>query len=358
MLFPSLFGSHDVNAWQLTDPYFDGSQSLNIYRSYMEQADGAPYIVDNEYLGLVGPASSYVLLPATDSSIQTKTLFGFTTAGYNLSGDDSSKRYHSAQTVFYFNLSNSSYISFGNVNLVGRYVLSSDSGSIQVQTVNCSLSYNQDLNPPNTVYVTVECPQVTYKGNGWSYKWADLNVGDLNTTNNVNSPYFVRYRDGGPFRISANVGQYIVSSSDNATELALEQITSQNQTIINQNQTIIDQNQTIIDQDNQDRQDLQNQVNDSSDTADDLSDDIGNASSSLLTIIGNFVNVIINPPQRDCVINGDMGHMNLGQIDLCQLSLPTSFQIISTLLMIGFIIPFAYSLISTFLSLLKGATQD
>lgn len=144
---------------------------------------------------------------------------------------------------------------------------------------------------------------------------------------------------------------YELSGKDSPTDANVEKIYSEVQ-VTN------DLLQQQIDRDNQDRDDISQSKDDADATAEDLSQDIDNASSSLLTIIGNFVNVIINPPQRDCVIDGDMGHMNLGQIDLCELSLPPSFQVISTLLMIGFIIPFAYSLISTFLSLLKGATQD
>lgn len=129
------------------------------------------------------------------------------------------------------------------------------------------------------------------------------------------------------------------------------------QTQINQNQTIINQNETIINQDNQDRQDLQDQTDDSSDTADDLSDDVSDASSSLLVIIGNFVNIVLNPPQSNCNITLDVGNANFGQADLCRLSLPQPLAVLGTLFILGFIITFTVSLIMTFLSLLKGATQ-
>lgn len=354
MLFPLLFGSHDVNAWELTDPYFNPNQSLTLYRSYMEQAEGAPYIVNNEQVNNF-TSSSYLIGP-TSSSIQTKSLFSFKTAGYELSGDDSAAHYHSAQAVFYFIANNSSYIDFHNVPIFASYVLWDGGNNVKHQSANCTLSYEQESSAPYNVGVSIECPQVTYKGTGYEYTWVDLTVGDL-VGNDASSQYFYRYRNGGGLKLSANIGQYIVSATDNASELALEQITVQNQTMINQNETIINQNQTIIDQDNQDRQDFQNQTNDSSDTADDLSDDVSNASSSLLVIIGNFVNIVLNPPQSDCNITLDVGNANFGQADLCRLSLPQPLAVIGTLLILGFIITFTVSLIMTFLSLLKGATQ-
>lgn len=111
------------------------------------------------------------------------------------------------------------------------------------------------------------------------------------------------------------------------------------------------------DKDDQDRADIQSQQSDSEDGAEDSAEAITNASDSLLAVIGNFVNIVINPPRRDCTISGDMGHMDLGQIDLCQLTPPPAISVIATLLIIGFVIPFAYGIISTVLNLLKGATQ-
>lgn len=132
---------------------------------------------------------------------------------------------------------------------------------------------------------------------------------------------------------------------------------SANQTIINQNQTIINQNQQQIDRDNQDRQDLENQVGDTSDEASGAAASVTSGFSPLTSVIGGFVNIILHPPQSDCVIDADLGHMDLGDIDLCQLSPPPAIQVISTLLIIGFTIPFAYSLILFLLRLLGNITE-
>lgn len=125
------------------------------------------------------------------------------------------------------------------------------------------------------------------------------------------------------------------------------------QTQINQNTTIINQNQQIIDQDNQDRQDLQNTSDSASDTATNLGNQVTARSTNLITLIGNFINVVLNPPASDCVIDGDMGHMDLGDIDLCELSPPPAISVIGGLLILGMLIPLVLAVIWRFIRLLR-----
>lgn len=174
---------------------------------------------------------------------------------------------------------------------------------------------------------------------------------DIYNTNGVTVsqvPYsgqFLGIRYGGP---TVLVKMSVLQSLTYRDETSSETEAIQDQT---------DKVQEQIDRDNQDRSDMESQQSDSESSADDTAEAITSASDSLLAVIGNFVNIIINPPQRDCTINGDMGHMDLGAIDLCQLSPPPAISTIATLLVIGFVIPFAYGIISTILNLLKGATQ-
>lgn len=153
--------------------------------------------------------------------------------------------------------------------------------------------------------------------------------------------------------------------SNNLNDALLQQQIAQNEVMIQNQQAMINaiDNLSLAQQeqnekDDQDREDIQNASDDGQEAAEQAGQAIDNASASLLTIIGNFVNIIISPPASDCSIDADMGHMDLGTIDLCQLSPPPAFGTIATILVIGFTIPFAYSLIMTFLSMLKGATQD
>lgn len=138
--------------------------------------------------------------------------------------------------------------------------------------------------------------------------------------------------------------EYNLSGSNDPSLLQLQEISN----------AIVSMNS----RDSQDRTDLQNTSDGAESDASSAASDINNAKTSLLTVIGNFINVVIHPPSSNCVIDADMGNMDLGDIDLCQLSLPPAFAVIGSLLIIGFIIPFAYSLIMTVLSLLKGATDN
>lgn len=128
------------------------------------------------------------------------------------------------------------------------------------------------------------------------------------------------------------------------------------QTQTNQNNTIINQNQTIIDQDNQDRSDLQNTSDNAESDAQQLGQGVTQASSSLILIIGNFISTVLNPPQSDCVIDGNMGNMDLGNIDLCSLSPPPAFSIIGSFIVLGMLIPLVLACIFKFISFLRLVT--
>ena len=276
-----------VNAWELTDPFFSSSQVFDIYLSYMTQAEGAPYIQNDVFYDNV-PRSTYILT-ATDSAIQEKTLFGYQVSGYTLNGDDKTKTYHSAQAIFYFTIYNSSYVRIRNVPIRARYVITNDSNDFLYQYVDCQLGYQQNLQAPYEIAVSIECPQATLKRVGYHYQWVDLYVGSV-SGNDFNSDYFYRYNNGGGIIISANVGQYIVSSTDNASELALEQITEQNQTIINQNQEYYDHEYQAVDN-----------INNQTDSQ--FGDISSPTTSNLIGILTSFINSIASiRPASDCEI--------------------------------------------------------
>lgn len=125
------------------------------------------------------------------------------------------------------------------------------------------------------------------------------------------------------------------------------------QTQINQNNTVINQNQEIIDRDSEDRDELQNTSDSAESTASSLGTDVSNRSASFITIIGNFINVVLHPPQSDCKIDGNMGHMDLGQIDLCELSPPPAISVIGSFILIGILIPLIMAVLYRFIGLLR-----
>lgn len=170
---------------------------------------------------------------------------------------------------------------------------------------------------------------------------------------------YMHYSDDPDYaQVQAILG-YVSSiySNSNNVDDALSEISQKISDINLDNDRVADAVEEQNQKDNEDRENIEEQSSDAQDSADTASQQITSVSQSLLIVIGNFVNIIINPPARNCVIDADMGHMDLGNIDLCQLTPPEPIQIIATLLIIGFIIPFAYSLIQTFINLLRGATQ-
>lgn len=155
------------------------------------------------------------------------------------------------------------------------------------------------------------------------------------------------------FEITVDESADAVNRVNSSVQEVNRSVQEVNDSINNLNDTINQQNQ----QDNQDRQDLENAQSDADSSADDSAEAVSNASDSLLVIMGNFIDIVLHPPSKNCKIDADMGHMDLGEIDLCQLPVPPAVGTIATVLLIGLLIPFVISLINTFLSLLKGATQ-
>lgn len=170
--------------------------------------------------------------------------------------------------------------------------------------------------------------------------WVEQNPTSIVYTNNLNDALLSQQIAQNEVMIE---NQSRIINAQNATTDAVN----------NLNDTINQQNQ----QNQQDRQELENTSSSAENASDDSSQAVTDASSSLLVIMGNFIDIILHPPSSDCSIDADMGHMDLGQIDLCQLPVPPAVGTIATVLLIALLIPFVISLVNTFLSLLKGATQ-
>lgn len=108
------------------------------------------------------------------------------------------------------------------------------------------------------------------------------------------------------------------------------------------------------DKDDQDRQDLQNSQDDLGDTGQDASDDAENATQSLLSIIGQFVSAVTTASPSNCLINGNMGNFNIGQIDLCANPVPTFVQIIGSIIAVLVIIPLCIVMFNRFIGIVRS----
>lgn len=79
--------------------------------------------------------------------------------------------------------------------------------------------------------------------------------------------------------------------------------------------------------------------------------------SSLLDILRSFVGVLTSANDNvnnNCTFSGNMGNLNLGNLNFCALSPPREFQFISSLVVIGFSVPLTIAMINKILSLFRG----
>lgn len=253
LVFSIIFGvslgvSSDANAWDLDDPFFPNT-TLDLYRSYGSQADGAPYLVTDEHLSNFGVTNW--IYDATDSAIQTKKVFGIYAGGFTMSGGNSANKYQTGQAIFYFYTNKASYETFAN-SLSYKAIYYKLSG--QTQEANCTASSSLLTSQPYNLLQQVECRQVS-NSNYDPYVRVDLRIGETPTS--FDSPAWYVYRNGGGVKFSANIGQYIVSSSDNQSELAMEEINNTLNIIYQQNGEYYQHEYDAIDNiENQDPSDI------------------------------------------------------------------------------------------------------
>ena len=107
----SFLSCNSVSAWSYDEPFFQDSY-INLTRSYGSQAEGAPYLVVDDYVS--GFDITSYIYDATDSSIQTKKVFNIYASGFTLTGGNSANKYQTGQAIFYFFTNKASYESFAN----------------------------------------------------------------------------------------------------------------------------------------------------------------------------------------------------------------------------------------------------
>ena len=145
----------DANAWTLDDPFFTNS-TIDLYRSYGSQADGAPYLVTDEHVSSFN-LTDYIYGP-TDSAIQTKKVFGIYGSGFRMYGGNSANKYQTGQAIFYFTTNKASYETFAN-SIHYSAIYHKLSGATEEK--NCTASSSLTDTNPSLLIQQVECRQVT-----------------------------------------------------------------------------------------------------------------------------------------------------------------------------------------------------
>ena len=108
-------------------------------------------------------------------------------------------------------------------------------------------------------------------------------------------------------------------------------------------------------QDQQDRQDLQDTSDDAEASADSSGEQAESTGSTLLQAFTSFVGALTSASASDCTINFNvMGYINGGNVDLCRLNLPSAFQAISSLVLIGFCVPLSIATARKMINLFRS----
>lgn len=82
--------------------------------------------------------------------------------------------------------------------------------------------------------------------------------------------------------------------------------------------------------------------------------DAQTGTASLISTIGSAVSAITSASPTNCVINGNMGNFDMGQIDLCSNPVPAFVQIISSLILILITVPLCIVMFNRFIGLFRS----
>lgn len=98
----------------------------------------------------------------------------------------------------------------------------------------------------------------------------------------------------------------------------------------------------------------QNAANDSQTSGNSSQSSAEGATQSLLTTINSGIGVITSARATNCQINGNMGNLDLGNLDLCANTVPTFVQIILSLVAVVTVIPLAIVLFNRFIGIFRS----
>lgn len=103
-----------------------------------------------------------------------------------------------------------------------------------------------------------------------------------------------------------------------------------------------------------------NAVDNSETSGDQASSDATTATSSLLSVIGGFVNVITSASPSNCVIDAPLNTAfsnDRFNVDLCALNLPSGITALTSIIAIMIIVPFCISMFNKFIGIISGFQQ-
>lgn len=198
----------------------------------------------------------------------------------------------------------------GDTNITTLYFYSARSQAVQPSTLAFGMAFN--CNTPNN-------------GDAW------LRVNSFTTFSKPVS-------SGGGSSIDYTSAIQDVVSAVNDLDTSLSSLETQ---IVALNTKIQNQTQQQQTQYEQPRTEANNANNSAGTQGSASSSDAAQTGSTLLSGVTALVSALNVTPASSCVIDMDLGIADFGEADLCHLSPPPAFQVISSLVVIGFAVPLA-----------------
>lgn len=115
-----------------------------------------------------------------------------------------------------------------------------------------------------------------------------------------------------------------------------------------------DENNPVNDTLNETKQETQDAADNSSTAGGSSSSDATSATSSLLSVIGAGIGAITTASPTNCRINGDMGNLDVGTIDLCANPVPAFVAVIGSIIAVLVVLPLVIILFNRFIGIIRS----
>lgn len=102
------------------------------------------------------------------------------------------------------------------------------------------------------------------------------------------------------------------------------------------------------------KQEVQTAANNSQSSGNSSQSDSQSATSSLLSVITAGVGAITSASPTNCKINGNMGNLNIGNIDLCANPVPTFMAVIGSIIAVLVVLPLVILLFNRFIGIIRS----
>lgn len=110
----------------------------------------------------------------------------------------------------------------------------------------------------------------------------------------------------------------------------------------------------LNEKDEEDRNNIESQSSDIDSDSQSSSEDAENTGTTLLGAFSGFISALTNTNPSNCVIDMDLGNLDMGNVDFCTLSPPAGFSALASVFMILFCVPLSIATARKVISLFRS----